>query len=158
MRATPLPTDWEPSASGVAYAASLGLDPAQRAQRFRLHFRHTGAVSADWQARWLSWCLEDAEKGRATNPAPSQAGTALTTATEQVPDADGLDHAGRTWVQNWDRKRAAGLPTETLEAMMRRDCPAALKAVERRKAEAAGLGQAAASQRRLDMSLSRQYF
>ncbi|MGR4929291.1 hypothetical protein ACIPUD_21200 [Bradyrhizobium sp. CAR08] len=84
-RAIEIPKDWKPDDETFAWAVQLlGRESAAEtsAERFRYHKQHKRELSADWNARWRSWVLEDADRPSAdrsstivrTNEEPSEAG------------------------------------------------------------------------------------
>jgi hypothetical protein len=65
--------DWQPSPALRTEAQGLGLTPDQidrAASRFRAHHVGSGTKRADWGPLFVSWCADDAAKGRASKPVP----------------------------------------------------------------------------------------
>lgn len=54
--------DWQPDDSSRAYAVEAGLDPDVVAEGFRDYFLASGRPQADWQARFRSWCRDQAAR------------------------------------------------------------------------------------------------
>lgn len=59
-RKSKLPPDWKPTAEQLAYAKAQGCaDPADTAERFRLHHQAKGTLGADWNAGFQYWCRNE---------------------------------------------------------------------------------------------------
>ena len=66
--------DWQPSPALRTEAQALGLSPDQidrAASRFRSHHVGSGTKRSDWGPMFVSWCADDAAKGRAGKPQPA---------------------------------------------------------------------------------------
>lgn len=67
-RGSRLPEDWTPDDRDAEYAASLGLDVARVAERFRNYWHAKAgrdATKLDWSKTWRNWCASDAERRHA---------------------------------------------------------------------------------------------
>lgn len=59
-RKAKLPVDWKPTPEQLAYAKQQGCpDPADTAERFRLHHLSKGTVGADWDLGFQYWCRNE---------------------------------------------------------------------------------------------------
>lgn len=66
-RKTKLPADWQPSEEQIAYAREQGCaDPADTAERFRLHHQSKGTLGVDWNLGFQYWCRNEKNYRRAT--------------------------------------------------------------------------------------------
>lgn len=82
VRASRLPTDWDPGESGRNYAASKGLTNgavADELERFRDHWAAKpgkDGTKADWQAAWRTWVRNaiDFRRGKGGSAAPDMDG------------------------------------------------------------------------------------
>jgi len=59
-RKTKLPADWQPTPEQLEYAKRQGCaDPADTAERFRLHHLSKGTTGADWNLGFQYWCRNE---------------------------------------------------------------------------------------------------
>ncbi len=59
-RKTKLPEGWKPTPEQLAYAQAQGCqDPADTAERFRLHHLSKGTLGADWNLGFQYWCRNE---------------------------------------------------------------------------------------------------
>lgn len=66
-RKTKLPADWKPSEEQLAYATEQGCsDPADTAERFRLHHQSKGTLGQDWNLGFQYWCRNEKTFRKAT--------------------------------------------------------------------------------------------
>lgn len=66
-RKTKLPADWKPSDEQLAYAKGQGCaDPADTAERFRLHHQSKGTLGQDWNLGFQYWCRNEKTFRKAT--------------------------------------------------------------------------------------------
>jgi len=66
-RGTRLPPDWQPDDDDIAFAAALGLDPADTAARFRDYWHDKPGANGRklrWTATWRNWCRRAADSRR----------------------------------------------------------------------------------------------
>lgn len=81
-RSSALPADFEPDATGVAYAEQRSVPLAVELQAFRNHHQARGSTFRDWQAAWRTWCDKAVEFGRCRAPPGAPAGNHRPTLTE----------------------------------------------------------------------------
>jgi len=66
-RKTKLPADWKPTDEQLAYAKGQGCtDPADTAERFRLHHQSKGTLGQDWNLGFQYWCRNEKTFRKAT--------------------------------------------------------------------------------------------
>lgn len=80
-RATLLPPDWKPTATDLAFAATLLADErvSGEVDKFGDYWRARGdggALKRDWSATWRNWCRKAAEDGNGKHRNGGSAGTA----------------------------------------------------------------------------------
>ncbi len=55
-----LPKDWQPTQEELDYARAHGsTDPADTAERFKLHHHNKGTIGKDWRAGFQYWCRNE---------------------------------------------------------------------------------------------------
>jgi hypothetical protein len=65
-RGETLPEDWSPTPEQLEYAKQQGCaDPADTAERFKLHHRSKGTLGKDWNAGFQYWCRNEKNFKRA---------------------------------------------------------------------------------------------
>jgi uncharacterized protein YdaU (DUF1376 family) len=69
-RPTPLPADFCPNESGIAYAESRSVNVEAELERFRNNHQAKGTALKDWQAGWRTWCDKAVEFGRVGHKKP----------------------------------------------------------------------------------------
>lgn len=67
-RASALPAEFYPDATGVAYAEQRSVPLAVELQAFRNFHQAKGSTFRDWQAAWRTWCDKAVEFGRCRAP------------------------------------------------------------------------------------------
>lgn len=72
-RKSKLPADWQPTSEHLEYARAQGCtDPADTAERFKLHHGAKGTLGADWNLGFQYWCRNE-KNFRKGGGAPSAA-------------------------------------------------------------------------------------
>jgi hypothetical protein len=66
-----LPAGWAPNAEHHAYALENSLNLTHEVSRFRAHARDKGRVSLDWDAAFLGWLADSAQRRRDDGGAPT---------------------------------------------------------------------------------------
>jgi hypothetical protein len=95
-KATSLPSDFYPNATGVEYADSRRVPLAVELESFRNWHMAKGSTMKDWQAAWRTWCDKAVEFGRAgvtANGARASPGNSRDEGRRQVLEV--LTGAGR---------------------------------------------------------------
>lgn len=93
-----LPKDWQPTSEQLTYAKAQGCaDPADTAERFKLHHTSKGTIGKDWNAGFQYWCRN--EKNFVRKPAQSFA-QQREQAAATVANMDG-DDQWRVRVKGW---------------------------------------------------------
>lgn len=68
-----LPKDWAPTEDELKYAADQGCaDPADTAERFKLHHWNKGTLGKDWHAGFQFWCRNEKNFRRSGDAVPSK--------------------------------------------------------------------------------------
>jgi len=66
-KGAPLPSDFVPNETGVAYAEQRGVQIESELKAFANWHTAKGTLFKDWQAAWRTWCDKAVEFGRAGN-------------------------------------------------------------------------------------------
>ncbi len=90
-RATQLPPDFYPNATGVSYAEAKKIDLAVELESFCNWHKAKGTTMKDWQAAWRTWCDKAVGFGRAgTQPA----------AKTRLSPGEQTAYAAAEWLKN----------------------------------------------------------
>lgn len=115
---TELAENWKPTEDELAYAKAHGCpDPADTAERFRLHHRRNATKHADWTAAFQYWCRNE-KNFRLAKP---QASTPMTAAPEPWEQRLKNYKPGGMWQPNWGPRPESGkcwAPKELLATVM----------------------------------------
>lgn len=95
-RATPIPGDFYPNETGVAYADERRVSMAVELRSFCNHHQAKGTTMKDWQAAWRTWCDKAVEFGRAGKAAAPQA-LSFAERDEQARRRRWEEMTGRKW-------------------------------------------------------------
>lgn len=57
----PLPNDWAPTDTHLAYGAQHHIDVVREAEKFRNHHQLKGTLGKDWNAGFRNWLIKAVE-------------------------------------------------------------------------------------------------